>query len=93
LRDRNGWIERFAQGADLQGEALPGQSIVELFSDRRILIEHHRGVLQYSDCEICIRLKFGLLRICGCQLELAKMSNQQLVITGRIDAMHIIRGK
>ena len=91
MKRGNGWIEKFAKEADLQGEAFPGQSVIELFSDKRVLIEHHRGVSQYSECEITIRLKFGLLRICGSQLELAKMSSHQLIITGRINAMHIMR--
>lgn len=93
LKKGNGWIERLAQQADLQGEAFPGQSLVEIYGDRRLLIENHRGVVGYSDQEICIRTKYGLLRICGNGLELAKMMHQQLVITGRIDGVHIMRGK
>lgn len=87
------WMERLAQKTDLQGEAFPGQPLVEIYSDRRLLVENHRGVVGYSDQEICVKMKFGLLRICGSCLELAKMCAQQLVITGRIDDVHIMRGK
>ena len=93
VKKGSGWIERLAQQADLQGEAFPGQPLVEIYCDKRLLIENHRGVVGYSDNEICVRLKFGLLRICGSCLELAKMSHRQLVITGRIDSVHIMRGK
>ncbi len=93
MKNGSGWIERLAAQADLQGEAFPGQPLVEIYCDKRILIENHRGVVGYSDSEICVRVKFGLLRICGGCLELAKMSHQQLIITGRIDAVYFVRGK
>lgn len=93
MKKQMGWIERLARQTDLQGEAFPGQPLVEIYCDRRLLIENHRGVVGYSDHEICVRLKFGLIRICGNSLELAKMSHQQLVITGKIDAVHFVRGK
>ncbi|MBQ9762424.1 MAG: YabP/YqfC family sporulation protein [Oscillospiraceae bacterium] len=85
------WIERLADSADLQGEAFPGQSVVELLGDRRVLIEHHGGVTEYSREKIVLRMKFGFLCVCGGCLELAKMDAAQLVITGRIDGVNLIR--
>lgn len=92
MKKSSGWIERLAQQTDLQGEAFPGQPLVEIYCDKRLLIENHRGVVGYSSNEICVRVKFGLLRICGSCLELAKMTRQQLIITGRIEGLHIVRG-
>lgn len=85
------WIERLADSADLQGEAFPGQSVVELFGDRRLLVEHHGGVTEYGREKIILRMKFGYLCVCGGCLELARMTAEQLVITGRIDSVSLIR--
>ena len=85
------WMEHLALKAQMEEELLPGQSVVELLSDRRVLIEQHKGVSVFSCDEICVRLKFGILQICGHELELEKMSNEMLVITGRIDSLRIIR--
>ena len=93
MKERKGWIERLAEETELQGELFPGQPLVELFGDKRVLIEHHRGVTQYGTEEICVRLKYGFMHICGCNLELAKMNDQQLVVTGRIDSLGIVRGR
>lgn len=93
MNSERGWIERLAQRTDLQGEAFPGQPLVEIYCDRRLLIENHRGVVGYSDSEICVRVKYGLLRICGSCLELSKMSRQQLIITGKLQDIHIVRGE
>lgn len=88
---RRGWIERLADSADLQGEAFPGQPLVELYGDRRVLIEHHGGVTEYGREKIQVKVRYGYLCICGSCLELARMTADQLVITGRIDSVSIIR--
>ncbi len=88
---RRGWIERLAETADLQGEAFPGQPLVEIYGERRVLIEHHCGVTEYGRERIQVKVRYGQLCICGGCLELARMTADQLVITGRIDSVSIIR--
>jgi sporulation protein YqfC len=90
LRAKN-WMERLTDSADLAAEPLPGQPLVELAGDRRVLIEHHRGVSQYSREQICVKVKYGHVRIDGCGLELSRMSKEQLIIAGRIDGITLIR--
>lgn len=81
---RNRILERLAQSADLPGEAIPGQTVVELMDDRRVLIENHNGVTEYGREKICVRVRYGRVEICGCGLELARMTKDQLVIIGHI---------
>lgn len=92
MKRRSGWIERLAEQTDMHDELFPAQPLVELLGDGRVLIEHHKGVTAYGRNEICVRMKYGTLQICGCSLELSQMSAHQLVITGRIDGMKIERG-
>lgn len=87
---RNLW-DRLAETAEMPGEVLPGQSVLELLGDKRILIERHGGVIQYSPEEIGIKLKFGTVCVCGCALELIHMTQGQLVIQGKIDAITLHR--
>ena len=86
------WVQRLTDRADLYGESLPGVPVVELAGDRRILIERHRGVTEYSTERICVRLSYGMICVCGCALELTRMTKEQLVISGRIDGIQIQRG-
>jgi sporulation protein YqfC len=88
---RRGWIERLAETTDLQGEAFPGQPLIELYGDRRVLIEHHDGVTEYGREKIQVKVRYGYVCVCGNCLELARMTADQLVITGRIDSVSIIR--
>ncbi len=88
---RHGWADRLAGATDLQGEALPGESVVELLGCGRVLVERHCGVTEYGRERIQVRMKYGSLCIQGCALEVARMTSEQLVITGRIDGIHLVR--
>ena len=91
MRQGRNWMERFADGMDLPGQPLPGQPIVELAGAGRVLIENHRGVTQYSGESICIRVSYGHVNVSGQGLVLSRMTREQLIISGSIDEIKIIR--
>lgn len=77
---------------ELIGESLPKRPIIELCSDCRLYVERHLGVYEYSDVEIHIGVCFGKLIIKGVSLKLASMSKENLVVTGKIQCVELIRG-
>ena len=89
--ERRNWMQRLADGVDLSAEPLPGVPIVELAGERRVLIERHGGMTEYSRERICVKVSYGIISVCGCDLELTKMTKEQLVITGRIDCVQLHR--
>ena len=88
-----GFWNKFTEQTDLPGEIFPGESVVELAGDRRILVENHRGVTEYGCDRICIRLPSGILTVCGSKLSLSRMTKKMLVITGMVDCVSLQRGK
>lgn len=85
------WENKFTDHIALSGEPMPGMSIVELASDNRVLIERHRGIMEYGQERIRVIVSFGQLCITGCHLELVCMTKQQLIISGKIDCITVIR--
>lgn len=85
-------IERLTQVTDLPDERLPNQSLVEIVENKRVLIENHQGVRAYETTSVLVKVKFGSVCVSGCHLELAKMTKGQLVITGSIECVKLIRG-
>lgn len=85
------FLERWADEADLAAEPLPGQPVVEIAGEHRVLIENHAGVKGYSRERIVVKVKFGAVCVCGCGLEMMRMTKEQLVIRGRIDAVTLQR--
>lgn len=91
MAQKGHWMQRLADGADLYGETLPGVPVVEIAGDRRVLIERHRGVVEYGAQRICVRVSYGIICVTGCGLELTRMTGQQLIISGQIDCVQLQR--
>lgn len=87
----NDILRRLTGEVDIQAQPLPGMPIVELAGNRRVLIENHRGVREYSRERIGVKVKSGLVVVCGQGLELSRMTRQQLVIQGTIEAVMLER--
>ncbi len=85
------FLDRLTEDADLTAQPLPGQPIVEIAGDRRVLIENHFGVKEYGTQRITVKVKYGCVCICGEHLELMRMTREQLVICGRIDCVTVQR--
>lgn len=91
--DKSGRLfDRLAMSADLPDEPFPGRALVEIIDNRRVLIENHRGVSEYSTTLVRVKVKFGSVCVCGSKLELTRMSKGQLVISGIIEAVRLNRG-
>lgn len=91
MKHPGSWMERLAEGMDMSRESLPGQPLVEICGERRVLIENHRGVSRYCEDRICIRVSYGEVAVLGRGLELARMTREQLVIRGCIEGITLIR--
>lgn len=87
MKGRYGLLDQF----DLPGETLPGQVLVEIAGENRVLIEQHRGIHEYSPQRICVCVHYGMVEISGLGLELRCMSKEQLIICGRIDGVILRR--
>lgn len=86
LFNRN-WLER----ASLPDETLPKQTLIELCSDSRVLIEHHQGVAAYTNETIIVRLKNGGVCVTGFDLKLCRISGPQLIIVGKIRKIEFLK--
>lgn len=91
MKQRESILQRLTEGSDLPNEPIPAMPLVELAGDRRVLIENHKGVTEYSREKIRVQVRYGQLCVCGAGLELAMMSREQLVICGRVDSIQLIR--
>ncbi len=68
-------------------EALGKLPLVEIAGQNRVLIENHLGVIGYSSEEIQVKVCYGKLSVKGCQLQFMQINKEQLVITGKINAI------
>lgn len=67
------------------------QPLVEIIDCNRIILENHKGIIEYSNERICVKVSFGCVKICGQKMELARMYNDQLVILGDIHSISFVK--
>ena len=84
--------EKLQMKLNLCAELMPGQLLIEIIDESRVLVENHCGVILYTQEEICLRSKNGVVRVLGLKLKLACMSKDQLVITGIIQHVDLSKG-
>lgn len=66
--------------------------LIEILGDRRVLIEHHKGVSVYEPTLMQIKVCFGFVEIQGSSLNLSCMSADRLVIVGNVECVRFLRG-
>ena len=86
-----GFVEQLKNDVNLYNGTIMNLPIIEISDVNRVLIENHLGVREYDLNKICVNMKYGLAAICGEQLKLRQMTKDQLVITGKIEGISLMR--
>ena len=89
MRRRN-WADKIGAAADLQDECIPGLPLIEISGNIRVLMEHHCGVTEYGKQRIVVQTKDNLVAVEGDNLELTKMTSNQLIISGTINSVALL---
>ena len=85
------WIQRMMERTEMMEEVFPGESIIEVVGEGRVLIEGHKGVSAYGGDRVCVKIRSGIAEICGSNLKLTRMNVNKLVITGSLDSVNLLR--
>ena len=91
-RDRNGGVlDSVAELFDLPADLVAGLPHLEMVGSRQLYVEHHKGILSYSEEQIDVNTTGGVLRIRGARLSLLAMTAEELRIGGDIAAVEWVR--
>ena len=90
-REQGGILEGVAELFDLPADVVAGLPRLELVGNRQLYLEHHTGLLAYSDTRIDANTPFGVLRVRGARLALMAMTAEELRIGGDIAAVEWVR--
>ena len=88
---REGVLSSVAELFDLPGDVVAGLPHLEMVGSRQLYLEHHTGILAYSEEQIDANTTAGVLRVRGQRLTLLAMTGEELRIGGRIDAVEWVR--
>lgn len=63
---------------------------IEILGDRRVLVENHKGILEYGDTLMRINCGKMVIKIVGQEMELRALSLSELAVTGKILALEYV---
>lgn len=87
-RDRDGGVlETVAELFDLPADVIAGLPRLEMVGGRQLYVEHHTGLLAYTENQIDANTPAGVLRVKGERLTLLAMTAGELRIGGKIDSL------
>ena len=84
LKKRKALLMNLAERLELPEEAVSGAAKLSVTGGKRILIENHRGILEYGSERIAVRMDSGTLILSGTELHLLGMNEQELLFGGRL---------
>ena len=61
-----------------------GSAKLTVIAGKKILVENHRGILEYGSDRIVINLDKGRIALSGCDFTLDAMNRNELLICGRL---------
>ena len=84
-RDREGGVlNTVAELFDLPADIVAGLPRLEMVGSRQLYLEHHTGLLAYTEEQIDANTSAGVLRVKGERLNLMAMTAGELRIGGKI---------
>lgn len=84
-------LDTVAELFDLPADVVAGLPRLEMVGSRQLYLEHHAGILAYSEEQIDVNTPEGILRVRGERLTLTAMTAEELCIGGAIAAVEWVR--
>lgn len=81
---------RMADAANMPKDVVLGVPIVTLTGQLEVSVENYRGIIEYTDVLIRIKSKNGQIKITGKNLQIAYYTNDEMKITGRVEAVEYL---
>lgn len=84
---KDDFLDKAAEIFDIPEEVIAGMSRITITGCRRVLVENHKGILEYGSEVIHINCGRMILKLHGSDMELRSLNTTELLITGRISGM------
>lgn len=93
-RNRKEWgsglLDSVAELFDLPADVVAGLPRLEMVGSRQLYLEHHTGILGYSQEQIDINTASGVVRVKGNGLTLIAMTAGEVRIGGKIRSVELL---
>jgi len=85
--ERDGLRRQMADWLDLPRDAVLDVPRITLIGDLQLVVENHRGLLEYSEERITVGAPRGRLAVLGRDLVIGTVNGEAITVTGQIRAL------
>ena len=88
--DKKSIKEKVADAFDLPKELMLDAFKLVLVGESELMIENYKGILEYDDSIIRIKTAGRTVRISGSSLEIRTITDEDIQVVGRINAIELL---
>lgn len=78
---------RFAELLEIPEEISSQKPKLTLIGFEELLVENYKNIIEYQDFYVRLNTHMGLININGFELKLNEMTNDDILITGKIESI------
>jgi sporulation protein YqfC len=88
LQRKPGLRDRLVSLLELPGDVLLDTARVTLVGDMEMVVENHRGLIEYTPNRVVLTIPEGEMAVAGEELRIGVISPEQVILLGRIRSIH-----
>ena len=89
MKNKKQKLSKFNDILEFPKEIGSNQPRITMLGFNQLLIENYKGILEYEEFFIKINTYIGIININGFNLELNNLTDDDILITGKIDSIDI----
>lgn len=82
MRRQKGFLHSLAHKLDIPQDIVLDLPRITMLGNKQVLIENHKGIIEYTSTLVRIKLSQGELVIIGTQLLLGNLQAEQILVEG-----------
>ena len=88
---KNRFSNKIIKALDLPAEIANGETKITIIGFNEMLIENYKGILEYEEFYINIKIDIGSINISGYNLSLEQVTEDDILVKGKIKSLDVER--
>jgi sporulation protein YqfC len=83
--------QRFSDALDIPEEIVLDVPVIKIVSNNKIIIENHKGIIEYSKTTVRINSKIGIVALKGEDFVIKYITQDEIILEGEIEVIEFIK--
>ncbi|MCX7903785.1 MAG: sporulation protein YqfC [Caloramator sp.] len=83
--------QRFSDAFDIPEEIVLDVPAIKIVSNNKIIIENHKGIIEYGKTNVRINSKIGIVALKGDNFVIKYITQEEILLEGEIELVEFIK--